>query len=146
MQSAFSLALLAAVTSAIKQVDSSIKTTEPKVMEPTVAMPTTVIPDLSIPTELDAETAGECCGGNNCNCSLDLAGCGFGSGVTGSSNGGSYAYTAASAESIPDKLYKVDSVSCSDETSTGNECYDRNDCGQHTFSIEGCITINESYN
>ena len=130
MQSAFSLALLAAVTSAIKQIDPSTKvSTEPKIMEPSISMPSTVIPDLSIPTELDAETAGECSGGNNCNCCLDLAGCGFGSGVTGSSNGGSYAYTAASAESIPDKLYKVDSVSCSDETSTGNECYDRNDCG-----------------
>ena len=65
--------------------------------------------------------------------------------MTAGSAGGSYAYQAASNESIPDKLYIVDAVSCSDETSTASEDYARNDLGNHTFSIVGEITIAESF-
>ena len=80
----------------------------------------------------------------NCDCSLGCAG-NLGAGTTGEYEGGSYAYTSAKNSQQPDKLYIVDAVSCSDETSTANEDYIRQDVGQHTFTISGSITVGEQY-
>ena len=149
MNTTFAIALLSACVSAVRM--------EPTQAKPEIAKPEDLKHEIAVkpkeiaPLPLDEELApsescySDCYCRDNCDCSLAIGCGGLAGGVTCGSAGGSYAYQAASNESIPDKLYIVDAVSCSDETSTATEDYCRNDLGNHTFSISGEITIAESF-
>ena len=134
MQSTITLALLSVAVSAIQFADVN-KTVDVK-------------PTLEAVDKIGSESFGysgchDGCGCNDCCCHLDH--CDLGAGTTGESEGGSYCYTAASNEQLPDKLYIVDAVHCRSEDSCGQEEYCRQDCGHRTFSIDGCITVAESF-
>ena len=108
MYSAFSLALIAAVASAIKRIepvgaDLPHPIEQNKVEPVLINKPVGVIPDLDKDEkhtlenkDAASESTGSCCERTNCNCSLDLS-CngGLGGGVVGESQGGSYAFRAA---------------------------------------------------
>ena len=107
MNTAFSLACLAAIATAIKQVEvtAPIESLLPSapVHAPIadLAKPVGVIPDVAKPSseslELEgttSESAG-CCYDTNCDCHLSGDAYGCGSGRTAEYNAGSLAYTAA---------------------------------------------------
>ena len=73
-----------------------------------------------------------------------MNGC-LGAGRTGENEAGSYAWTSAEQQQIADKLYSIDAVNCREETTCATEDYERQDCGTHTFTIEGCISVHEKY-
>jgi hypothetical protein len=107
MYSAFSLALIAAVASAIKRIEP-VGADLPQPIEHTkvepvlVNKPVGLIPDLAKDEkhtleskDVASENSGCCEERTNCNCSLDLSCDGLGGGVVGESQGGSYAFRAA---------------------------------------------------
>ena len=107
MYSAFSLALIAAVASAIKRIEpvaaGIVQPIEHIKAEPVlVNKPVGLIPDLAKDEkhtleskDAPSENSGCCVERTNCNCSLDLSCDGLGGGVVGESQGGSYAFRAA---------------------------------------------------
>ena len=107
MYSAFSLALIAAVASAIKRIEpvgaEIVQPIEHIKAEPIlVNKPVGLIPDLAKDEkhtleskDVASENSGCCEERTNCNCSLDLSCGGLGGGVVGESQGGSYAFRAA---------------------------------------------------
>jgi len=145
MYSTFAIALLSAYATALRIDKAALEAPQVSVQ----AKPEHKIEDLPLDEELAAAEGtgyGQVGCLTNCDCSLDLGCGGLAAGLTCESSGGSLAYTAAHNEQIPDKLYCIDAVTCRDETVQANEQYDRNDLGNHTFSIEGSITISESFN
>ena len=80
----------------------------------------------------------------DCNCHLP-ADCGNGYGSLQEYQAGSRAINEAYKQQVPDKLYGIDAISCTDQSTAANSCAESQLLGNHIFEITGSIQVAEKY-